>query len=550
MNDSYNMNIPPESYHSPVGEQAGVQLPVCRRTLTTDLSGDFSLPDYQPEIKRLLRVGVSIPSPEVYTSGDNVDLDGTMDYFVLYMGNDNQLYCAPLSTNYRMSLSLSDEREREKDHGRPLGAPSPLDGELTCTCDVTAEPVTGRVTSPRHLNIKSRLKAAVKVYGTCQLSTNSQGEPMPDSVERLSATAPTACLFRGTGEPLALQDDMILNAADGGEQRVVCAEGQVMIHETAAGQNTVTCRGDVLLKLTLCPAEVAEGEDALPVISTRKIPFSQVVEVPGVTPDCACCARGACTEMSIEVEEGHLHSDLGVVLEVMAQKEQAAAFTKDLYSTRKETKGGYATYPTQRALGCFNGNFTLSDSLTLSDVGIHPSSRVMDVTATAYPEAITADAAKNRCVLTGRCRIHLLLYREGEYNAAELELPFRYEKEMGTMGKLAEGVLPEFDGSVKAVSCRARMDGERVGIDAELAVALRLTAPDSLTTLASVTFGEDVTRRRGEYVICFPAADDTLWSVAKRYHAPLVPLGAANGLSLPEEPDKAGSLEGTEYLIV
>lgn len=548
MNDTFNARIPSDPQPSPAEAPSEVQLPICKRTLTSDLSGDFSLPDYQPEIKRLLRIGVSIPTPDVYTTGDNVDMEGTLDYFVLYMGNDNQLYCAPLSTEYRMSLPLLEERE--KDPGMPMGAASPLDGELTCTCDVTADPATGRVTSPRHLNVKCRLKAAVKVYGTCRLDTNGMGDVSPDSVEELTASTSVARLYRGVGELLTLQDDMILSPAEGGEQRVICAEGQVMIHETSAGQNTVLCRGDVLLKLTLCPAEVTEGETALPVISTRKIPFSQVLEIPGVTPDCTACARGACTDMSIEVEEGHLHSELGVMLEAMAQKDSFATYTKDLYSTRKETEGRYTTYPIHRALSCFNGNFTLSDSLTLSDVGIHPSSRVMDVTATAYPEAITADTAKDRCILTGRCRVHLLLYREGEYTSAEMELPFRYEKEGGLRGRLGEGRIPEFDGSVKAISCRARMDGERVGIDAELAVALRLTAPDSLTSLSAVNFKEDVTRHRGEYVICFPAADDTLWSVAKRYHAPMTTLSAANDLPLPERADQADSLRGAGFLIV
>lgn len=546
MNDAYVMNTPP----SLPEESSGVQLPVCQRTLTSDLSGDFSLPDYQPEIKRLLRIGVSISPPERYTAGDSVELEGTLDYFVLYMGNDNQLYCAPLSTDYRMTLPLSEERDREKDLGRPAGAPSPLDGDLICACDVTADPVTGRVTSPRRLNVKCRLKAAVKVYGTCRLSADGNGEMIPASVERLPETVDTVRLFHGIGEPLALQDDMILSPAEDGEVRVVCAEGQVMIHEVSTGVNTATCRGDVLLKLTLCPAEAGEGEAALPTVSTRKIPFSQTVEINGVTPDCAACAHGACTEMSIEVEEGHLHSDLGVTLEVLAQKNQATTYTKDLYSTRKETVGGYATYPIRQALGCFNGNFTLSDSLTLAEANIHPAARVVDVTATAYPEALTLDAEKKRCTLTGRCRVHLLLYRDGEYTAAELELPFRYEKDGGLTGELREGMVPEFDGCVKAMSCRARMDGERIGVDAELAVALRVTAPDQLTALSSVTFGEDVTRRRGEYVVCFPAADDTLWSVAKRYHAPLTALSAANGISMPENPDKPGSLEGAGYLIV
>lgn len=79
-----------------------VQVSLCDRIITTDLGGDFSLPDYQPEIRRLLRIGASATPPARYAGGNGMDLAGTVDYFVLYMGNDDQVYCAPLSAEYRM----------------------------------------------------------------------------------------------------------------------------------------------------------------------------------------------------------------------------------------------------------------------------------------------------------------------------------------------------------------------------------------------------------------------------------------------------------------
>jgi hypothetical protein len=89
-----------------------------------------------------------------------------------------------------------------------------------------------------------------------------------------------------------------------------------------------------------------------------------------------------------------------------------------------------------------------------------------------------------------------------------------------------------------------------VGIDAELAVSIRTYIPAPFTALSDVGFGSEVTRRRGEYVICFPAPTDTVWSVAKRYHAPMAGLTAANNLSAGVQPDGEESLEGVKYLIV
>ena len=68
--------------------------------------------------------------------------------------------------------------------------------------------------------------------------------------------------------------------------------------------------------------------------------------------------------------------------------------------------------------------------------------------------------------------------------------------------------------------------------------------------LTDVGFGNEVTRRRGEYVICVPAPTDTVWSVAKRYHAPMAGLTAANNLPAGVKADGRESLKGVGYLIV
>jgi hypothetical protein len=286
-------------------------------------------------------------------------------------------------------------------------------------------------------------------------------------------------------------------------------------------------------------------------ILQRKIPFSQAVEVEGVTPACTATACGYCTEISVLMEEGHLHVDMGVVCEVRAQENETVTYVKDRYSTRREGTARYATYPAEAALRALNGNFTLSDSLPLAEVGMDPASRVADITATAIPEELMTDPSKGRCVLTGKCRCHLLLLRDGEYSPAEMELPFRYEFDDQSLVKSPDSALGmDFDGSITVVNCRARMDGERIGVDAELAVSVRTHRPAPFTALSDVGFGEEVTRRRGEYVICFPAPSDTAWSVAKRYHAPMAALTAANNLPTGVQPDGTESLEGVGYLIV
>ncbi len=524
-----------------------VQLPLCDRVEVTDLSGDFSLPDYQPEIKRLLRITASVLPPARYATADEMELTGNLDYFVLYTGNDNRLYCAPLTTEYRLAVPLDDPRARLIPGG---------ENGVVCTCDTVAESVSGRVTAPRRLNIKARLRANVKAYGPCTLNSGVDDGSHPAEPERLTAEVPCSRLHVGTGDLLTLQDDMILTPGETGEMRVVCAEGQVMVTDAVPGSGMVNCRGEVMVKLTLCPAASYDEEDAeenddpvpaevTPTVVLRKIPFTHVVEMNGVTPACTACAHGHCAEMSVEVEEGMLHVETGIILEAIAECNEAITYTKDLFSTRRESVGRYTDYSIGQSIRCMNGNFTLSDSMPLSDVGVDSAARVMDVSAVALPTELIME--KNRYILSGVCRCHLLLLRDGEYTSTEMELPFRYEAEgrpSDPSPSDAATVRPIFSGCITVPACRARMDGERIGIDAELAVCLRLASVSQLTALSDVTFGDDVTRRSGEYVICFPSPSDSLWSVAKRYHAPLAPLAAANNLSAGD------SLDGVGYLIV
>lgn len=507
-----------------------MQIPLADKTVNTEVSGDFSLPDYQPEIKRLLKIGATVHPPTHYTGADEVEINGGLDYFVFYVGSDGGLYCAPLNTDYRFNVPLNDD--------------AGMDGvtPTLCLCQSTAESTVGRVTAPRRLNIRCRLRSRVQVLGERTAGVANMALD-PNSTEALHATEPVCRMWEAESQPLVLQDDIIPDMHGGGV-RVVCSEGQVMVTDAAAGMGVVNCRGEITLKLTMCPTEPDADGQMLPFVLSRKIPFSEAVEMPGVTPDCHGCATGVCSDISAQIEEGHIHVETALRLRAMAQKNQSVAYVKDLYSTRKSCSCQYVQLPIHHAVRSVTGNFTQSESMPLSEAGIPPVTRILDIGGVAYPEEVTVHAKEGRCVLVGTCHYQLLFLRDGEYAVSELDLPFRYEIE----ATADEGAA--FCGNVAVMTCRSRMDGERIGIDAELAVNGRIYQPDTLTILSDVTPGDPLSRPCGEYVICFPSSDDSLWSVAKRYHAPLSVLSAANSIAPGAAIDAPESIAGNHYLIV
>ena len=70
--------VPPLGAEMPA-ENGYLQIPLANKTVTTEVIGDFSLPDYQPEIKRLLKIGAAVHPPSRYAGSGEVDISGEMD---------------------------------------------------------------------------------------------------------------------------------------------------------------------------------------------------------------------------------------------------------------------------------------------------------------------------------------------------------------------------------------------------------------------------------------------------------------------------------------
>lgn len=501
-----------------------IQAPVCDRQMNVDLGSDFSLSDYQPEIKRLLRVRAVVSPPDKYVGVGSAELSGAVDYCILYAGNDGALYSATHTEEY--SFGVPVEMTSEFDLG---------DG-LICDVEIQPETVVGRVASPRKLALRCKLRADVRLYGTRAIEEAVDSEDAK-ALQRLCGEAACAQVFTGIGEPLALEDEILFDA-QWSDLRVISAEGQVMVNEANAGSGCVNCRGEVYLKLLCCH----ENGDATPTVQLRKLPFVQSVPVDGCEVNCDCTAHGMCSDLHVTVEDGRVLCDVNVKLQVRAQRNETACFTRDLYSTASESETRYAELVLPKALKCVNGNFSLNSTMTMEELGIRAGTSVLDVSMQSG--AIALEREHGKFYLTGRCRCHLILSDGEDMSAQEFEVPFRYEID----GADCDAV--DYNAVVEPVSCRVRVDGERLSLDSELAVSASIRGESRVRVLSEAHFGEPVKRSAAVYTVCYPAKDDTLWSIAKKYHRPVNSVADLNTLPGAASADSPDSLAGVAYLLV
>lgn len=514
-----------------------LRLPICDKTLSTEESHDFTLPDYLPEIRKMLRVTVTIDESEHYASAGEVEYSGSLTYHVLYTGSDGALWAADLPAEYGFSVPIETYDRCDLSMG------------VDAWADCTPEMLVTRVLSPRKLNVRCRMRASAHAYAYHTLEEQLSGSPR-GRVERLTGTTDSAVVLRGCARGIELSDELITDGTSEDSLRVIAGDGRVFVTEVVPDKDRVTLRGELVVKLlTVSEGSVTEGTDGsspLPTVTVRKLPFAGAIELDGVDRYFDCRGFGVPTRLAFSREDGRVIIDAEITLTAECQKNARFAFTRDVFSTGAECETTFGDVTLPFALRAMNGNFTLSDSVPLEGSGISADDRILDVTGSLTPDSVSENAGKT--VFGGEAHFHILTRKaEGdEYGYGEITLPFRYTADGASDGNRELPALSENAVLFEPVTVRARCDGERLAIDAEIAVAYRTAGKESVRMLSSARFGEPLPASRGKILLYYPTPQDTLWDAARRYHVSPETLAAENGMDA--SPDL--SLKSTRYIVV
>ena len=507
-----------------------LQMPLLDKVITSEVTGDFSLPDYQPEIKRLLRVSATLQPPTHYIGGGSAEFSGALDFCMLYAASDGQLYCFPASSEYRFRLPLE------------MGAEFDVGDAPVCYAVCEVESTSGRVGGPRRMSVRCRIRARVLAHGTYLLEEKRRGQlPEGCGEERLLREVDYPHYANGVSRPLSLHDEIALESELGaGEWRIVSADAQAMVEEIVPAGGRVTARGDALLKLLM----QREGEGTLPVTVLRKLPFEGAIPVEGVTAASEALVNGSCTEINLSVEDDRVSCDVELVLGARTATPQTLAYTADWYATGCESSCSTTALILPLAERTIHTALTQSETLTLEDVGLAPDARVLDAAGVATVDNLTVE--RGRYVLTGKCRYTLIaLLPDGEMTVKELELPWRYVSDIA-----ATTEQPAYEANANVVCVRLRSDDKRFGLDSEISLDARIRGEQTVQAVNAMQAGEVIAKRGGEMVLCYPDREDTLWSVGKRYHCPIDALVATNQLSDEKRADDKKSLSDVRVMAI
>lgn len=486
-----------------------------------EVSEEFSLPDYQAPVSRIVcvRPQFLLENKYIHDTGSGVFLEygGTVTYSVVYVSEDGELSCVPLSSTYEGRINLGDMAKM-------------------CKLSVRCESTSCRVSAPRRLTVKTKVKSRVRAFK--ELKIESKISPISTAneifLERNEKTIEAT-----EAEEICLKDIKMSDTLEcpSGLVKPIWCDAFVSLSEVKSENGYVKAVGNATVK---CLITSETGEDV--VEKTMKI--DEQIEAEGALSGDFASVNPVCTSLSLSSEEKEgetkLYFDLACELNGEVIRNGEKSVLVDAYSTKHKSAPIYSEIEYYRAQKAGNSSFTVCEEKKRNGKN---GEKIVCTMSDAVWEKTEIKGTK--ACHTGKLHVNVIVRNDDsigneKYSLEAYELPIKYEEEIG---KGIKGALSICDFSLGAVSVKA--ENERVFITAEVYLSTEIFERNVMPVLSelSIKTDEEIKNERACVRVCFPNESETLWSVAKKYSVPLAKLASQNDL------DKDAS-ELPKYLII
>lgn len=483
----------------------------------SEMAEDFTLPDYLPEVRRLLRVTPSFSCPSGYTGSTDAEFAGNVNWTVLYVGNDGKPATADLSSSYEVTAPVPADLQIDRGAG------------LYAEHSVYAESASGKVTAPRKLSIKGRLRHHIRVAGERTTQAELKGSTSDESIKKLDKAYVTLVTEKGLNDSAEAETVFPVEAGT----KVIGVRAASAVDSCLQTESGAVCRGNVVFTL-LCTDP--EGNT---VTSESRVAFEAPVELDLDGEGWQLSGYAYTNSVTSDEAEGSVLCRASLCVECYACKNAPVKLTCDIYSTQQTSVPTFETFRIPYLILCTNTEFSHDGSAVFD--GLPEGARILDCVCDAQPTGMRLENGKY--LLDVRCRYNILFGAGDEYTCREAEQSF--SAEVGSGNEEPSG----YSARLTVMTCRAKTEGENIALSADIAAEVSLFGESAIKAVTSAEFGEKSATRRSAWTVAYAMPGETLWDIAKRYSADPAGLAAANGLKY-SSPDAPDSLEGTTFLIV
>ena len=455
---------------------------------------DALLPDYCPDIVKVLKCGVTTHLHSTTTSGDRLTVEGMAVAHIYYSSEKNQIRHVEYKIPFGKSVDL-----RSAPHS-PVITVLPSVDYVNC-----------RAVNQRRVDVRGAITFTVKVTDQKQEQVISGAEGAGIQLRR--DMLPATELVSQNQSPFSVSEELELGYGKSAIGSIIRTDCRVNVqdHKIIAGK--IVAKGDFMLHILYQPQE---DEGALEVME-YSLPISQIIDCAGVDEQCICMVEMVCASCDVQPKTGDdgeyrtFMLDARIMAMVSAYRHHEIPVASDCFSTKYECKC------THRPVSFMRLSDMISESL-IHKVTLDLPENVEKV-VDAWCEVDTLNWKHEQNAINASLKLTVSMFAKMENGEC---LYFEQQSEMEQILPI-QGVCAaiQFEPTADILSSTFNLVGkEKIDMRCEVLIKGCVHCTVRQNSIGDITVDESSVKVKEQNKLYIYYADEgeSVWNIAKRYN--------------------------------
>lgn len=456
---------------------------------------EFTLPEYCPDIGKIFKCKTATRISSKSLNDKSITVDGSICITVLYCDTNNKL------CSYEYQYPFNKVRETDVD---------------TSGCDLYANAKTDyincRAVSGRKVDIHGAATINLKLF--CRKCKTIISDIDDWGVEARRSTAPATSPMGYAEKYIIIEEEIGLSDGATAIEKIIRYDAYPTVTECKIISDKVMNKGEMAVNITYC----AENSTNPQVVKTL-IPFSQIVDIQGVTENCQCETKTILSYIDVKPKTnaaGECKSftlNAKLLLCSQAYCEDAVPIICDAFSRRFEADIVKDKVTFTKICDNIKERFHFKENVTLNE----SVTSVLDLWCDV--QSAKSKFSDSKMTVCGVLIVSIVGVNEnGETIFIEKPLDFEYSRSLNNITDVLE-CQPE----ISVVSCGYTINSPTtLEIRADLALNAAVLEKQEIELITELKLNEQKLKPKKDncaLTVYFASGQESVWDIARIYNA-------------------------------
>lgn len=465
----------------------------------------LSMPDYCPEIKRILKSYVEVNNTTVHRNSGFADIKADVSFRIIYVGEDGSLasYEQPHHVEKKVEISCDDE--------------------CIINCSMLADYINSRAISPRKVDVKASLTLKIKGFRLRKESILCSADG--GGIQVKSEEHQFAEIIALSEKTFSLSETAEIAKDKKPISKILANNAYLSVNEVKTINNKALVKGNCIITVNYLPERGDKPE-----CCEFSLPVSQIIETEGLKENSKINLKNTITNfeavprVDASGEIRLIDLNLRVQTVLTAFEESKISFIKDCYSTEFPLKTESKKIEICEFIDSFKTDFT--NKVVLESIGV-----TVEEVLSAWCSDLKYNFTHNDecCVLSGSYQA-CVIYKDSDNQIELIQKPIEFDYALNLKNQYQRIMTL---GEAQLTACSCSVSGEsRLEMKTEIILSADVFALRTVDYIskAVVEDTDDSSRNSCALTVCFCNKGENLWNIARRYNTTVEAIKSENGI--------------------